>query len=126
MTLKMVLSTISIGLLAMGNFSVCLAEPVIADGWLTTKSKHSLYVFDNDVVGSGKSVCYAPCSNIFPPYLAEDQESAKAPFDLIDREDGGKQWTYKGRPLYKFYIDEKPGDKGGDGVNRNHWHLAQE
>ena len=41
----------------------------------------------------------------------------------ITRDDGGKQWAYKGKPLYTFHKDEKPGDVSGDGVN-NVWHIA--
>lgn len=103
-----------------------LAQPVFSNGVLLTKTGHSLYTFDNDVVGSGASVCNSPCSNIFPPHLAADKDTASGDFTLVVRQDGGKQWAYKGRPLYCFYADDKPGDKGGDGMNRNLWHIARE
>ena len=34
------------------------------------------------------------------------------------------QWAYKGKPLYTWAKDTKPGDVTGDGVN-NVWHIAQ-
>ena len=41
------------------------------------------------------------------------------------REDGAKQWAYKGKPLYTWAKDAKAGDKTGDGFN-NVWHVAKE
>ncbi|MBK6854180.1 MAG: hypothetical protein IPG93_21985 [Burkholderiales bacterium] len=103
-----------------------LAQPVFSNGVLLTETGHSLYTFDNDIVGSGSSVCNPPCSNIFPAYLATDTDTAKGDLSLVTRQDGGRQWAYKGRPLYRFYADDKPGDKGGDGMNRNLWHIARQ
>ena len=34
---------------------------------------------------------------------------------LVARDDGSKQWAYRGRPLYRWKLDHKPGDAGGDG-----------
>jgi len=101
------------------------AQPMISDGLLIAHTGHSLYTFDNDVAGSETSVCNPPCSNIFPPYLGAAKDTSIGDFTLITRQDGSKQWAHRGRPLYRFYADEKPGDKGGDGMNRNLWHLAQ-
>jgi predicted lipoprotein with Yx(FWY)xxD motif len=42
---------------------------------------------------------------------------------VIVRNDGSKQWAYKGKPLYKWMDDHKPGDVDGDGRN-NVWHVA--
>ena len=38
--------------------------------------------------------------------------------------DGSKQWAYKGKPLYTFAKDTKPGDVTGDGFLNGAWHLA--
>ncbi len=101
------------------------AQPKAKKDVLLTKEGFSLYVFDNDVAGSGQSTCNQACSNIFPPYLAGAKASAKGDFSLIARQDGSKQWAYKGRPLYRFYADDRPGQQGGDGINRNLWHTAR-
>jgi predicted lipoprotein with Yx(FWY)xxD motif len=42
----------------------------------------------------------------------------------VTRDDGSKQWAYKGKPLYTWVKDAKPGDVTGDGVN-SVWHIAQ-
>jgi predicted lipoprotein with Yx(FWY)xxD motif len=42
---------------------------------------------------------------------------------VITREDGSKQWAYKGKPLYTWTKDQKPGEKTGDNFN-NVWHVA--
>jgi predicted lipoprotein with Yx(FWY)xxD motif len=45
-------------------------------------------------------------------------------YTVITRDDGGKQWAYKGKPLYLWIKDSKPGDKTGDGFN-NAWRVAR-
>jgi predicted lipoprotein with Yx(FWY)xxD motif len=43
---------------------------------------------------------------------------------VVTRDDGTKQWAYKGKPLYFWKDDKKPGDVEGD--NRgNVWHIAK-
>jgi len=43
---------------------------------------------------------------------------------VITRDDGQRQWAYKGKPLYGWAKDSKPGDRTGDGFN-NVWRLAR-
>jgi predicted lipoprotein with Yx(FWY)xxD motif len=105
--------------------SASLAQPVTGGSVLTTRQGRTLYVFDNDVPDSGRSVCTGPCSGLHPPYLVEDGSTVAEPFGVVRREDGTRQWSYKGRPLYLFYADEKPGDANGDGLNRGTWHVAK-
>jgi len=101
------------------------AQPVEREGRLNTPAGLTLYTFDNDAAGSGKSACNPPCSNIFPPYLVEQGASANGDLSIIERADGAKQWAYKGKPLYLWFDDKKPGDTGGDGMNRGIWRLAK-
>jgi predicted lipoprotein with Yx(FWY)xxD motif len=103
----------------------CHAQPAANGNVLTTPQGRTLYVFDNDVAGSGRSVCNVPCSNVFAPYLVEDGAPVREPLGVVRRDDGGRQWSYKGRPLYIFYADEKLGDVNGDGMNRGTWHIAR-
>ena len=42
----------------------------------------------------------------------------------LARDDGSKQWAYKGKPLYTWVKDAKPGDRTGDGFN-NAWRVAR-
>jgi predicted lipoprotein with Yx(FWY)xxD motif len=81
----------------------------------------TLYVFDRD--GKGKSNRNAQCAVNWLPLIADTDAQASGSFSFISRDDGRKQWAYKGKPLYTSAKDKKPGDATGDGVN-NLWHLA--
>ncbi len=43
----------------------------------------------------------------------------------ITRDDGSKQVTYKGLPLYRFAQDAAPGDTKGDGFANGLWAAAK-
>lgn len=93
-----------------------------ADGVLTTPAGMTLYTFDNDA--AGKSACNGPCATNWPPLLAQDGASPNGDYSIVTRDDGKRQWAYKGKPLYQWANDKKPGDKTGDGV-KNVWHVAK-
>ncbi len=94
------------------------------NGVLTGSNGMSLYTFDKDTAGSGKSVCNGPCAANWPPLTAAADAKTAADYTVITRDDGNKQWAYKGKPLYFWIKDSKPGDTSGDGFN-NVWHLAR-
>lgn len=96
----------------------------ISDGVLTGSNGMTLYVFDKDAAGSGKSVCNGPCANNWPPLLVMAGENASGDYSVITRDDGKKQWAFKGKPLYYWAKDQKPGERTGDGFN-GVWHLAR-
>ena len=81
----------------------------------------TLYTFDRDA--SGKSNCNGQCATNWPPLMAGADAKASGDWTIVTRDDGGKQWAYKGKPLYEFAKDTKPGDVAGDGVN-SVWHIA--
>lgn len=89
---------------------------------LTNASGMTLYVFDKD--SGGKSACNGPCTGNWPPLVADAAAKPVANYTIITRDDGGKQWAYKDKPLYTWKNDAKPGDITGDGFN-GVWHLAQ-
>lgn len=93
-------------------------------GALVNAAGMTLYVFDRDPAGSGKSVCNGPCALNWPPLTAADGASPSGDYATITRDDGRKQWAYKGKPLYLWSKDQKPGDTTGDGFN-NVWHVAK-
>ena len=95
-----------------------------ADGVLTNSAGMTLYTFDRDAAGSGKSVCNGPCATNWPPLMAGADAKAAGDYTIVTRDDGGKQWAYKGKPLYLWAKDAKPGDKTGDGFN-NAWRVAR-
>jgi hypothetical protein len=43
---------------------------------------------------------------------------------VITRVDGSKQWAYRGRPLYGWIKDARPGDITGEGVANGAWKIA--
>jgi predicted lipoprotein with Yx(FWY)xxD motif len=89
---------------------------------LTDARGMTLYTFDKD--SDGKSACTGKCAENWPPLMADPTASAPAGYSAITRDDGGKQWAYKGKPLYGWVKDAKPGDTTGDGVNGS-WHIAR-
>ncbi|HJV93857.1 MAG TPA: hypothetical protein VJ572_10270 [Azonexus sp.] len=100
------------------------APAMVSNGMLTGSNGMTLYVFDKDAAGSGKSACNGPCATNWPPLLAMDGDMASGDYSVISRDDGKKQWALKGKPLYYWGKDQKPGDTSGDGFN-NVWHVAK-
>ena len=97
----------------------------IADGAMTNSTGMTLYTFDKDTAGSGKSACNGPCIAIWPAFSAPADAKATGDWSVATRDDGSRQWAYKGKPLYTFARDARPGDKTGDGFNNNIWHVAR-
>lgn len=95
-----------------------------SNGVMTNNDGMSLYTFDKDVAGSGKSVCNGPCAKNWPPFMAAGDAPAGGDWSVITRDDGSKQWAYGGKPLYLWSKDQTPGDKTGDGFN-NAWHVVK-
>jgi predicted lipoprotein with Yx(FWY)xxD motif len=93
-------------------------------GMLTNANGMTLYVFDNDVAGAGKSACNAECAAKWPPLSAGSYDKGTGDYSIINRDDGTMQWAYKGKPLYLWLKDQKPGDMTGDGV-KGVWHVAR-
>ena len=90
---------------------------------LTDARGMSLYTFDKD--SDGKSACNGPCAANWPALKAEAGDAASDNYTVIARDDGSRQWAYKGKPLYTFVKDQKAGDITGDGFLNGTWHLAQ-
>lgn len=111
------------GMGGMGGSSAGNMPPTVkvASGALTDPQGLTLYVFDRDA--GGKSACNGACATTWPPLLAAPGTSATGDYSVITRDDGARQWAYRGRPLYRFAKDAKPGDRVGDNFN-NVWHVA--
>ncbi|PAY04100.1 hypothetical protein CK489_33020 [Bradyrhizobium sp. UFLA03-84] len=109
--------------------SAALAAPptktgTTAKGSVLTDTKGmTLYTFDKDT--DGKSACNGPCATNWPVLKADAGDKAEGGYTIISRDDGSKQWAYKGKPLYTFAKDQKAGDITGDGFLNGAWHLAQ-
>jgi predicted lipoprotein with Yx(FWY)xxD motif len=123
------MKSVSLGsafLLALFSLSAHAADPAAPvkkmDGMLVDSKGMTVYTFDKDTANSGKSACTGGCANNWPAVQAGSGELA-APYSSITREDGSKQLAYKGKPLYTFVKDKKPGDKAGDKA-MNAWHAV--
>lgn len=87
----------------------------------------SLYVFQKDSAGSGKSACSNGCATAWPPLPLPAGATPTAGdgvdgLGVITRDDGTTQVTYDGLPLYRFASDKVPGDENGKSIPN--WALA--
>jgi len=88
--------------------------------FLTGEDGKTLYTFKSDT--AGKSTCSGDCATNWPPFTVDSKDQLKAgtgvtgALDVISRDDGSKQVTYKGAPLYYFSGDAKAGDTNGQGL----------
>jgi len=116
---------LSLTLAILGGCAAMASAPAkVADGVLVGPNGMTLYTFDKDVAGTGKSVCNGPCATNWPPFMATATDQASGDYTVITRDDGAKQWAVKGKPVYFWAKDAKPGDKTGDGVNKV-WQTAK-
>jgi predicted lipoprotein with Yx(FWY)xxD motif len=79
----------------------------------------TVYTFDKD--RAGKSVCYRGCASTWPPVAAADIPLGPD-FGVVTRGDGTGQAGYRGKPLYLYSGDKKPGDTSGDSI-QSVWHV---
>ncbi|MFN8502255.1 LPXTG cell wall anchor domain-containing protein [Kouleothrix sp.] len=84
----------------------------------------TLYLFTRD--SENKTVCYDGCANVWPPLLAGKVEvglnGIGGKVGFTTRNDGNRQVTYDGKPLYYYTPDTAPGDTKGQGVG-NVWFV---
>lgn len=83
----------------------------------------TLYTSGRDT--EGKSTCNGQCLMNWPALGAAADAKSMGDWTVVTRDDGSKQWAYKGKPLYTFAKDAKAGDTAGEGMGSNNWHVAQ-
>jgi predicted lipoprotein with Yx(FWY)xxD motif len=93
------------------------------DGLLVDRRGRGLYFYVGDRT-PGVSRCNSLCARLWPPLYADLAATPSGPFTLAVREDGRRQWAWRGRPLYRWSSDRKRGEAGGDGV-ADTWKLAR-
>ena len=123
-TTLLVLTTTLVLSACAGTYGGGSTPARMAEGRLIGSNGMTLYTFDKDTAGSGKSVCNGPCAGNWPPLYATDSDTATGDWSIITRDDSKKQWAYKGKPLYFWVKDQKAGDTTGDGVN-GVWRIAR-
>ena len=97
--------------------------PTAKNGMFVDAKGMTLYTFAKDT--PGKSVCNGKCATNWPPLLVADGAKASGNWSIVTRDDGLKQWAYKGMPLYGWVKDKKTGDMTGDGFLNGAWHVAR-
>lgn len=95
--------------------------------FLVDPAGRTLYVFLNDAPGT--SACSDECATNWPPAtIGADQSPAgsgvTAELGTLAREDGSRQLTLDGWPLYRYAGDARPGDATGEGVG-GVWFVAR-
>jgi len=100
------------------------AKVMLMPDMLMDQNGMTLYTFDNDKEPN-KSSCNGNCANVWPPLKAEASEKDMGNWKVITRDDGSKQWAYKGKPVYYFAMDKAGGDKNGEGRGNGAWHVAK-
>lgn len=95
----------------------------VKDGAFIAPDGKPLYTFARDSAGAGKSVCNGGCATAWPPLAAAAGAADDGDWTVVTRDDGAKQWAYKGLPLYTFARDTAGGSATGVSAN---WPLAKE
>lgn len=83
----------------------------------------TLYSFDKDTT-PGKSACNDDCAKAWPAVTAPADAKPFGDWSIATRDDGSKQWAFRGKPLYSFANDTKSGEYKGDGAANGTWHIA--
>jgi predicted lipoprotein with Yx(FWY)xxD motif len=82
----------------------------------------TLYTAASDRIGV--SNCLKACAQAWPPLLAGADAKPKGRLTLVARDDGGRQWAWEGRPLYRWSKDLSPGDVAGHNYG-DVWRVAR-
>ncbi|MFO1395763.1 MAG: hypothetical protein U1F48_01745 [Burkholderiales bacterium] len=118
-------SLVGAALLALSVSAFAQAPAMKGAGGVMTDAKGmTLYTFDKDA--GGKSACNGQCATNWPPLMAGADAKASGDWSVITRDDGAKQWAYKGKPVYTWVKDTKPGDMTGDGFANGAWHAVKD
>ena len=84
-----------------------------------------LYAYDGDI-NNDKRTCDKAATECpgFVPVSAPELARASAPdWAVVNRKDGIRQWSYKGKPLYTYEGDRITGDVHGANADKR-WQLA--
>lgn len=91
------------------------------NGWV-------LYRFDKDSADPPTSNCVDECERVWPPVYTDGKPSLQGVSDdvvgTVTRQDGTKQVTLDGWPVYRYIGDKKPGQWKGQGVGGT-WFVIQ-
>ena len=123
---SMIFVTSAVVAVAMGGYAFAQAMPAAVhamNGMLMDAKGMTLYTWDNDKEAN-KSSCNGMCLMNWPALKADAAAKDMGDWKVITRDDGSKQWAYKGKPLYYFVMDAAAGDQKGEGRGMV-WHMAK-
>lgn len=88
----------------------------------------TVYVFDNDTAGSGKSSCTGACLSAWPAVTsasaAPSVHGVTGKVGTIAAANGKHQVTLNGLPLYTYSGDGAKGDVNGQGIQGSWWAVS--
>jgi predicted lipoprotein with Yx(FWY)xxD motif len=89
---------------------------------LVNEKQATVYEFAND--HGSTSTCTGSCASVWPPVAAPDTLPGSLPgvtgqLGTTTRDDGSKQLTVAGHPVYTFTGDSAPGQTNGNGIVLN-------
>jgi predicted lipoprotein with Yx(FWY)xxD motif len=88
----------------------------------------TVYVFDRDTADSGTSSCLDSCLQNWPAVTTDDEapevEGVGGEVGTIERDDGTRQVTLDGLPLYTYAGDSDAGDVTGQGAQGVWWVVS--
>jgi predicted lipoprotein with Yx(FWY)xxD motif len=91
-------------------------------------NRKGLTLYSLSVERRGRFICTdSTCLSFWTPFVvAKGVKPTGLPgLQTVKRPDGSTQVTYRGGPLYTFYLDSKRGDTGGEGFKDvGIWHAA--
>lgn len=107
--------------------AVDLSSAQVPLGTVVTSGGATLYRFDKDTPKPPKATCNGACATTWPPLLATGAAPAVNGVDgslvgTVAREDGSRQVTLNGWPLYR-YSKDTPGTTQGEGIGGT-WHAV--
>ncbi|GGA03330.1 hypothetical protein GCM10008018_56620 [Paenibacillus marchantiophytorum] len=102
------------------NTSVKTSKSDALGTYLVDENGMALYLFTKDLADPNS--CVGPCLVNWPIFYDENltvsADLTASDFGVLTRNDGTKQSTYKGWPLYYWIKDHNPGDTTGQNVGK--------
>jgi predicted lipoprotein with Yx(FWY)xxD motif len=119
--MKKLFAFTALGALAMAGAAWAVPPGVTEkNGAFVAPDGKPLYTFARDTT-PGKSACNGQCLTNWPALTAGADAKDSGDWTVVTRDDGAKQWAYKGKPLYTFAKDAA--GAAATGVSAN-WPLA--
>jgi predicted lipoprotein with Yx(FWY)xxD motif len=104
-----------------GAQTVTTANESSLGTFLVDGKDKTVYLFEKDTRGDGKSTCYGACAQAWPPVTTSGAPKTLGGVDpkmltTIKRTDGTTQLVYNGWPLY-YFAPDTPGTTNGQGID---------